>query len=215
MEYSAPLGNHPEWVTDWLEKHGFIAYYFAGDTGMGPTMVYRDHGRNGSSIWGFPIVHLGTEASLEEMNFDNVPGPIVQSWLRGVADFTAQNHVARLVYSHPFGATRYVPALQQWLQHTRELSDHREFRWYTMTGLATFLNTRRQVQWSLGRSENKLLLQASHPHSLDHQTWLFPKSQYRNLRVVQGNAAVQGEGNFWLVAANDCKHLAIEMEGEM
>ena len=39
--------------------------------------------------------------------------------------------------------------------------------------------------------------------------------QYRNLRVVQGNATVQGEGNFWLVAANDCKHLAIEMEGEM
>lgn len=211
-EYSAPLGNHPEWVTNWLEQHGFIAYYFAGDTGMGPTMVYRDSGKNGSSIWGFPMAHLGTEASLEEMNFDNVPGSIVESWLLGIADFSAHNHVARLVYSHPVGATRYVPALQEWLHHTQQLSDQKDFRWYTMTALATFLNQRRQVQWTLGRSENKLLLQATHPQSLNHQTWIFPKSQYRNLHVVQGSATIQDKGCFWLVAANDCQHLAVEME---
>ena len=35
-EYSAPLGNHPQWVTRWLQKHGFVAYYFSGDTGFFP-----------------------------------------------------------------------------------------------------------------------------------------------------------------------------------
>lgn len=211
-EYSAPLGNHPEWVTKWLQAHGFVAYYFSGDTGMGPTRVYRDRGSDGN-IWGFPILHLGTEASLEEMNFDSVPQPLVQSWLIGVTDYAARDHVARLVYSHPLGATRYVGALQSWMQHSHELASQGRFRWYTMTGLAEFLNSRNEVNWTLGRVENKLMLQASHPKTLEHQTWIFPKSQYRNLHVVQGNATIQNRDDLWLVTAKDCKHLAVELDG--
>ncbi len=214
-EYSAPLGNHPEWVTRYLEQRGFVAYYFSGDSGMGPTRVYRDRGREGTAIWGFPILHLGTEAALEEMNSDNVPGPLIQNWLIGITDYTANNRVARLFYSHPLGATHYVPVLQNWLQHAQELASEGRFRWYTMTGLANFLNSRRDVKWLLGRSGSKLLLQASHPKSLAHQSWIFPKSEYRSLHVVQGSAAVEDEGDIWLVAARDCTHLTIEMEGHI
>src|SRR5215469_5149271 len=71
-EYSAPVGNHPAWVTRWLEKNGFLAYYFTGDAGLGPTRVYRGSERD-RSIWAFPILHMGKEASLEEMGFDEVP----------------------------------------------------------------------------------------------------------------------------------------------
>jgi hypothetical protein len=211
-EYSAPLGNHPRWVTEWLEQHGFVGYYFSGDTGMGPTRVYRDDGRDGS-IWAFPILHLGTEASLEEMNWDDVPESAVRGWLRGIADYTANDHVARLVYSHPLGATRYVPVLQDWLQHTRELAGENRFRWYTMSGLADFLNTRKDVDWTFSRSGGKFLLQANHPKTLEHQTWILPKSQYRNLHVVQGKASIEERDGSWLVTAKDCRHLAIEVEG--
>src|ERR1700722_13632974 len=31
VEYAAPNGDQPEWVTHWLESHGFVAYYFTGD----------------------------------------------------------------------------------------------------------------------------------------------------------------------------------------
>jgi Polysaccharide deacetylase len=213
-EYSAPMGNHPAWVTDWLQQHGFLGYYFPGDSGMGPTLVYRDKGRD-APIWGFPILHLGTEASFEEMEWDHVPQKAVEDWLVAVADYSANDHVARLLYSHPFGATRYVSALQKWLQHTRELSAEKRFRWYTMTSLAEFLNTRKNVQWTLGRSEKKFLLEASHPKSLVHQTWIFPDSQYRNLKVVQGSATIQQKDNLWLVTANDCKHLAVELDANV
>src|SRR5205085_4401382 len=29
FEYSAPVGNHPQWVTRWLERHGVLGEYFA------------------------------------------------------------------------------------------------------------------------------------------------------------------------------------------
>jgi hypothetical protein len=37
-EYSAPNGNQPGWVTDWLRKHGVIAYYQVANLSMGPTV---------------------------------------------------------------------------------------------------------------------------------------------------------------------------------
>ncbi|HET6845100.1 MAG TPA: polysaccharide deacetylase family protein [Candidatus Angelobacter sp.] len=209
-EYSAPLGAHPDWVTRWLEKNGFVAYYYSGDTGMGPTRVYRDNGRVGESIWAFPILHLGIDASFEEMDFDGVPLSTVQGWLMNIADFTAREHTARLFYSHPFGAVRYMPALQEWLRHTASLSQEKQFRWYTMSGLADFLNTRSQAHWSLTRSGGTVLLQASHPKTLAHLTWMLPKSLYRKPAVVQGKAVVSTSGDLWIVTAGDCASLAVE-----
>lgn len=211
-EYSAPLGNHPEWVTQWLAKNGFVAYYFAGDAGMGPTLVYRDHGRDTSTVWAFPILHLGPEASLEEMGFDGVPQSTVQAWLFSIADFTAQTHVARLVYSHPLGATRYIGPLLAWMAHTQDLANEGQFRWYTMTGLANFLNTRRAVKWTLqATKKGKVSLEASHPKTLDHQTWILAKSRYANLRVTRGKAEIRASDDEWFITAGDCTTLEIKM----
>ena len=211
-EYSAPLGNHPQWVTRWLEQHGYNSYYFSGDSGMGPTQVYRDSGRDGSSIWAFPILHLGTEASLEEMSIDQVPEATVQSWLLGIADYTSESHNARLVYSHPLGATIYIPALQAWMKHTKELVGQGKFRWYTMTGMAEFLNRRTGVQWTLSRAGEKQLLEASHPNGLEHQAWMFSKTQYRQLRATHGTATIRSADNWWIVTAGNCKQLTVEMD---
>ena len=211
-EYSAPLGNHPEWVTQWLEKNGFIAYYFAGDAGMGPTLVYRDHGRDGSGIWAFPILHLGTEASLEEMAFDGLSQSTVQQWLLNISDFAAQEHVARLVYSHPLGAIQYIQPLLAWMAHTSDLASQRRFRWYTMTSLASFLNTRKAVRWTMKTANEKVSLEASHPRTLDHQTWVLPKSRYGNLRVTRGKADIRAVDDEWFITAGDCTRLQLKME---
>lgn len=213
-EYSAPLGNQPEWVTNWLDKNGFIAYYFAGDSGMGPTRVYRGDVRDGLDIWAFPILHLGTLASLEEMGFDELPESTVQEWLLSIADFTAQEHVARLVYSHPLGATRYIHALQAWMAHSSDLARQGRFRWYTMTSLANFLNARMAVKWSVKASGHHTYLEASHTKTLDHQTWIFPKSRYGNLHVVRGKAEIRAVEDNWLITAGECTHLEIKMDEE-
>jgi len=211
VEYSAPLGNQPAWVTRWLEAHNVVAYYFAGDSGMGPTRVYRDQGRDGERIWAFPILHFGTRASLEEMHMDSVPESEIKNWLVDVADFTSRLHLIRLVYSHPLGAMRYVETLQAWFQHTRELAGEQRFRWYTMSQVANFLNARQQVTWSVKNLGSNSVLVASHPHTLEHQAWMFPDKQYGEPRVLEGSADIRDQDGYWIVAAKDCKILNLSI----
>ena len=211
-EYSAPLGNHPQWVSRWLEKRNIDAYYFAGDTGMGPTQVFRGGTRDGNSIWAFPIIHLGRYASLEEMGFANVDSGIVENWLTRASDFVAEDRTARLLYTHPLGATKYIGALRQFLSHTDQLAGEHRFRWYTMTELANFLNSRKQVNWSVtGRSPDGILLHANAPGTLNHQTWMFSKSRFNQPLIRRGKGQVSSDNEQWLVTAGDCREVAVEV----
>jgi peptidoglycan/xylan/chitin deacetylase (PgdA/CDA1 family) len=212
VEYSAPVGNQPEWVTRWLEHHGFIAYYFTGDAGLGPTRVYRDNHRDADGIWAFPILHMGKEASLEEMSFDDVPIAAVQQWLMAITEFTAREHTARLVYTHPFGAERFFPTLRAWLDNADALANQGRFRWYTMTDLARFLNHRENVRWTLLRDHDaRVILRALHPDSLAHDTWVFPGQYYSEARVVHGGASVRVQDGMLFITADDCKRLEVEI----
>lgn len=211
-EYSAPVGNHPAWVTRWLEQNGIVAYYFTGDAGLGPTRVYRGTERDGSDIWAFPVLHMGKEASLEEMGFDDVPIGAVRDWLIEVTDFAVRQHAARLVYAHPFGAERFFPTLRAWLDNADALQAKGTFRWYTMTELAGFLKQRDSVQWTLLRtSDDKVTLRASHPNTLAHQTWVFPQAEYGDARVMKGKATVRVQDGMILLAAADGRQLDVEL----
>ena len=211
-EYSAPVGNHPEWVTRWLERNGIVAYYFTGDAGLGPTRVYRGAVRDGSDIWAFPVLHMGKEASLEEMGFDDVPIGAVRDWLLEVTDFTVRQHAARLVYAHPFGAERFFPTLRAWLDNANALQGEGRFRWYTMTELAEFLKQRDSVHWTLIRtSSDKVTLRASHPKTLDHQTWMFPQEYYSDARVEKGKATIRVNDGMVVIVAGDERQLSVEL----
>lgn len=211
-EYSAPLGNQPKWVSRWLEDNNIDSYYFAGDTGMGPTQVYRDSSRDGKNIWAFPIVHLGRYASLEEMGFANVDSTVVQNWLNGVASFVAQDRSARLIYTHPLGATKYIGAMKAFLSYTDQLEKGHRFQWYTMSSLADFLNNRKKVSWSLlEKGPDSLLLKANSPDSLNHETWIFPKAIYKEPKVRNGRAQVNSDNDSWLVNAGDGKEVTVEI----
>ncbi|HKW18999.1 MAG TPA: hypothetical protein VJO35_15940 [Terriglobales bacterium] len=213
VEYSAPVGNHPTWVTRWLEAHGFIAYYFTGDAGLGPTRVYRDGHPDSPGIWGFPVLHMGKEASLEEMGFDDVPTGAVRDWLLAVTEFASREHTARLVYAHPFGAERFFPTLRNWLNNADSAQRAGRFRWYTMTELAKFLNQRSSVQWSLlPKAAGKVILHASHPESLARQAWEFPESTYQKPRVVQGAANIREQDGMIIVVATGGRQLKVEFE---
>ena len=210
-EYSAPLGNQPEWVTRWLEKNNVVAYYFAGDSGMGPTRVYRDDRRDGDKIWAFPILHFGTEASLEEMHMGSISEAAIQNWLVNVADFTSREHVIRLVYSHPLGASRYIQTLQTWFAHAHQLAGEGRFRWYTMTQVANFLNDRQEVSWSIQHRRDDSVLSASHPRTLEHQAWMFPDWKYMKPSVIKGAADIRDQDGYWIVAARDGTHLNVSV----
>ncbi len=210
VEYSAPDGNQPQWVTHWLDTHGFLAYYFTGNTGMGPTQGYRDGVREAETVWAFPIVHLNKDAAFEEMMKHGVQGTEIEQWLQAMSSFTADHRCIRLLYFHPPGILGYHQAVDEWLAQTSELQNKGQFRWYTMAEIARFLSTRKQVQWKTSESGGRFTVLATHPQTLEHETWHLPAAKYSEPVVDRGNAKVMRDNDSWMVIAGPGAELQFE-----
>jgi len=211
-EYSAPNGNQPPWVTHWLSAHGFVAYYFTGDTGMGPTEGYRDGEREGNNVWAFPILHLDRAAGFEEMSSEGYSNSEIERWLTAITDFATDQRSVRLVYFHPPGILQYHDLVNRWVEQTGRLKADGRFRWYTMTELADFLNSRKQVKWKMSDNSGLLTVEATHPQTLDHETWRISASGFTEPKIVAGSAKVVRDNDAWMVIAGDGKDLRFEME---
>jgi hypothetical protein len=211
-EYSAPNGNQPPWVTHWLEAHGFVAYYFTGDTGMGPTQGYRNGEREARNVWAFPISHLDRAAGFEEMNTEGYSSSEIDRWLAAITDFTAEHGTVRLVYFHPPGILQYHGLIDRWMEQTGRLKADGRFRWYTMTELAGFLNSRKQVKWKMSENSGLITFEATHPQTLNHETWRIPASSFAQPKIVEGAAKVVRDNDAWMVVAGEGKNLRFETE---
>jgi len=212
VEYSAPDGNQPVWVTQWLESHGFVAYYFTGDTGMGPTEGYRGGAREGHNIWAFPMLHLDRAAGFEEMTAEGYSDSDVGRWLDAITEFAADHQSARLIYFHPPGILPYQGIVEKWLRQTARMQASGTFRWYTMTELANFLNSRKQVDWQVSLRGQLMLIKATHPQSLEHATWHLPSARFAEPRIIQGSAKVIRDRDAWLIVAGQGKMLQFETQ---
>jgi len=212
VEYSAPNGDQPQWVTEWLESHGFVAYYFTGDAGMGPTQSYRGGQREGKNIWAFPITQLDRAASFEEFSGEDVSFDDIQRWLDTLTGFVANRHEVRLVYFHPPGILPYRQVVQNWLEKTAQLKAQRSFRWYTMAQVANFLNSRKKVTWKLTERDGLASLQAFDSQTLAHQAWSLPGARFAKPVVTRGNATVVQDGDAWLVDAGEGTQLEVQAE---
>jgi hypothetical protein len=211
-EYSAPNGNQPPWVTHWLEAHGFVAYYFTGDTGMGPTQGYRDGEREARSVWAFPILHLDRAAGFEEFLTEGYSDAEVARWLAAVTNFTTEQHSVRLMYFHPPGILPYHDLVDRWVEQTARLKADGRFRWYTMTELADFLNWRKQVKWKMSDNGGLITFEATHPQTLAHDAWRIPATKFAQPKIVEGSAKVVRDKDAWMIIAGEGRDLRFETE---
>lgn len=211
-EYSAPMGNHPAWVTPWLREHGVHAYYFTGDMGMPPTRSYQDGQRGPADMWAFPVLSYGRYAAFEEAYANQVSQDALTAWLNDVADFCAINRTVRLVYFHPPGMVIFPQAFKHWLQHTRALVQDGSLHWMTMAQYADFSNRRLQVRWQVraeASAPERMRFEARHAQSLDQMTWLFPVQQYAPPLVLEGQAQVSRDGAYWRITAGNTPQLVL------
>jgi len=207
-EYSAPMGNHPAWVTSWLEQNNILAYYFTGNSGLGPTRVYRDGILKNRKIWAFPIQSYDDMTGFDEFRQRGLSNDVVERWLFEQTRFTSENKIARLIYFHPRGALHYPDAVRKWLSYTGMLKSQNRFRWYTMTELADFLNTREQVTWSATLKDHTKIIKAELANAtLAHQTWLLPRDRYLKPEITLGQASIQVDNKYWLVTADEVTKL--------
>jgi hypothetical protein len=211
-EYSAPVGNQPQWVTLWLQAHGIHAYYFTGNAGMAPTQTYRDGRKADEDGWSFPISHLGRVASFEEISRDKIPDAQVLQWLEDLSDFCAQHRTVRLFYSHPPGVIAYLGLMHEWMEKTATLAKENNFRWYTMSQLGDFLDLRKELSWQLVESgKGGQVLMAEAPHDLAQMTWVAPAAIYGRPKVLTGHAIVQQKRDDWLIVALAGTKLKVEL----
>ena len=214
-EYSAPNGNQPGWVTDWLRKHGVIAYYQVANLSMGPTRSFIDPSDMHGRPWSFPVSADGAVASFEEGVRNNYGQPRMQAWLQAMTRFVVDQGEARLVYFHPPGVYFYQDAAAQWLAQTAALRSSGKFRWYTMSGLARFLSQRELTTWKTrplaGARDGRLRIQANNPQSLADQSWLLPKAGVSGKpQVTAGAARIEETATDWRITAQSGKDLQID-----
>lgn len=227
-EYSAPVGNHPSWVTGWLHERGVRAYYFTGNSGMAPTRSYQDGRAPLSDSWSFPVLSFGVFASFEEAKANATPEAAVAAWLRDVNHFCADHHTLRLVYFHPFGIVMYPNAFRQWLDDAKALVARDRLRWTTMAQYTDFANARLRTRWSIGPAlaaggagaepsaasavrPREQLLRAEHPESLAGLAWLLPEDRYRRPEVAEGQARVELVDGQWRVVATAGQRLLLRL----
>lgn len=231
-EYSAPVGNHPSWVTGWLHERGIRSYYFTGNSGAAPTRSYQDGRAPLPDSWSYPVLSFGVFASFEEAKANATPEAAVADWLRDVNHFCADHHTLRLVYFHPFGIVMYPNAFRQWLADAKALVARDRLRWTTMAQYTEFANARLRTRWSLGPAlpaaeaaagasagagpgvdvrPHVQLLRAEHPESLAGLAWLLPEDRYRRPEVAEGQARVELADGQWRVVVTGGNRLVLRL----
>ena len=205
VEYSAPLGNQPLWVNDWLRKKSYRSYYFVGDNGMGPTQNFRDAEFTDQELWSFPIASYLQVASFEEAADQKIPEKDLTTWLVSLGQYVSDSQNARLFYFHPPGIRFYQESLNALLATGHTLSTAGKFKWYTMDQLATFLTEREDLHWTLHfvNQDHEFELNTPPQKHLTEMVWRLPKSGVKRIYVVSGKVKVQENDKTYLVQAED------------
>ncbi len=215
VSYSAPMGNHPDWVTAWLREHDFRAYYTAGDSGLGPTRAYRQ-GRPPApgTPWAFPISNLQRIATLDELPELGAPETLISEFIRDLAQHVSAQGIVRLFYFHPASAPDYPQSLSVLQQTARALEQQGRFRWYSMQALADFLDRRLAVQWQIQAPADGDMarLHAHSATSLQGMTWVLPKGKAQGLHLSVGQAEIVEDPDQWRVIAGDVQQITLHWQ---
>ena len=215
VSYSAPMGNHPDWVTGWLREHEFRAYYTAGDSGLGPTRAYRQGLPPAPGTpWAFPISNLQRIATLDELPALDAPETLMSGFMRDLARHVSDQGIVRLFYFHPASAPDYPQSLAVLRETTRVLQQQGRFRWYSMQAMADFLDRRLAVQWQVQMpAEGEMArLHARSADSLQGMTWVFPKGRAQGLHLSVGQAEIIEDPHQWRVIAGDVHQITLHWQ---
>ena len=215
VSYSAPMGNHPDWVTGWLHEHGFRGYYTAGDSGLGPTRAYRQGMPPApGSPWAFPISNLQRIATLDELPQLDAPESLMTGFMQDLTRHVSAQGIVRLFYFHPASAPDYPHSLATLQATARALAHEGRFRWYSMQHMADFLDRRLAVQWQAqAPAEGDMAwLHAHSPDSLQGMTWILPKGRVQGLHLSAGQAQIVEDPHQWRVIAGDVRQITLHWQ---
>ncbi|MGB9663127.1 MAG: hypothetical protein ACPL5F_14130 [Moorellaceae bacterium] len=197
VEYSAPAGNHPAFVNEWLEQRGVVAYYSPGDTGSSPTRSFMNGEPVSGRLWSFPITPFREYAALEELMAAGVPLAETQRWLRELMDFVEQEHVIRLIYTHANNTDYALKALAYFAQRASSDQEEGKLLVWPMSRFAEFLNRHQRTTFTVYRDSQGWRINLKNKEGLKDLTVALYMEDPQNYRVVGQNISERLE-NGWL-----------------
>ena len=175
--YSAPNGVHPPAVTDLLEREGFDAYYYTGDTGSPPTRTFVDGTMVSDQMWAFPVMPNGLYASIGEMDRAGITPDEVGMWLNDTLDYITSEDTIRLIYSHPYDLKgAYRAPVDDFLDRAEALQRLGQLRVQPMTYFARFLSRFLDTEYSIRRDDGDVVVSLANPAGLEDIAVAVPRA---------------------------------------
>jgi hypothetical protein len=209
LEYSAPVGVHPQPVTTAiLEKLGFNSYYYTGDSGSAPNRTFHNGAMVSSKIIAFPILSYDKSASLYEMKEGGLTEKEVQKWLFDIVDYVTNNRTTRLFYSHLHDIGNYPQAVHNFLQYAKTKQTEGKLLIEPMSVFGGFFQKFIATGFSFRQEKTGLLLTLKNETGLKGITVAIPRNKYK----VSENASVslvEDENYYYLTVNEDVKEKTI------
>ncbi len=196
LEYSAPGGNHPFWVNDKLEEEGVNSYYYAGDSGSSPSHPRIYESCATGNLWAFPITPFRRYASLEEMERGRVPLVEVRQWMEELIDFSAEERVIRMVYTHPSDTRYCLEAIRALEEKAITEQSAGRIRIAPMNHFADFLNRYAKTKWEIKKAGNDYTIELENAAGLKDITAAVYVGEEN--KIIIDSEVKTSEENGWL-----------------
>jgi hypothetical protein len=210
LEYSAPVGVHPQPVTTTiLESKGFNSYYYTGDSGSAPNRAFSNGVMVSPKVIAFPIMSYGKSASLYEMKEAGLAESEVQEWLFHIVDYVISNRTTRLFYSHLHDVNDYYPnAVRNFLQYAKQKQTEGKLSVEPMSVYAGFFQKFIRTKLSFGQGARGLSLSLKNDQGLNGITVAIPRNKYR-IQENTGVDIVVDDTYYYLMVNEDVKEKTI------
>lgn len=199
VEYSAPAGNHPPFVTEWLERRGALAYYSAGDTGSSPTRSFLRGEPVSGKLWAFPVTPFREYAALEELIAAKVPLEETKKWLEDLLDFIEREHVIRLIYTHANRDEYALEALAYFARRASRGQESGKLLVWPMSRFAQFLNRYENTKFSFRRGPDGWIIDLENPQGLNELTVAVYMEDPSFYRVIGRGITTRIEDNWMYI----------------
>jgi hypothetical protein len=213
VEYSAPVGVHPQPVTTTiLDYLGFNSYYYTGDGGSAPNRTFFDGKMVSKTVIAFPMLANTKYASLYEMSEAGLKEKDVQKWLTDFVNYLIDQRTTRLFYSHMHDIEYYPKTIQHFLQYAKLKQAKGKLRIEPMSDVAIFFQRFIKTQYSFRHQGNNILVHLKNPEGLKGITVALPRHDYR-LDATPDVSQTEDENYYYLVVESDVKEKNIIAHG--
>lgn len=213
LEYSAPNGVHPQpIVTETLEKIGFTSYYYTGDSGSAPNRTFYNGKMVSAHLIAFPVLPFERSASLFEMKKAGFSEKEVQQWLFDLVDYTIQNRVTRLFYSHLHDISNYPQAMLNFLRYIEKKQSEGKLQIEAMSTFTKFLHNFLKTEFSCQLEGNNLSIVLKNDAGLKGLTVAVPRHKY-SIETQANLSSTEDENYYYLTVDEDVKEKSIILNG--